>query len=113
MTLTLVLFAVLVAIDAVGIALEIERRRLVRKVEEARLEQRRRRQQDPLRLRRRVIINLRNGSAVAGVLWTRAGGKLVLKDAVLHEHEQEVHVDGEIVIDAEMVTFVQVPPVSA
>lgn len=65
----------------------------------------------PLALRRRVLVNLKTGKAVAGVLWTRRRGVIVLKSATLHEpRAQPVPVDGEVIIAKENVDFVQVLP---
>ena len=65
----------------------------------------------PLELRRRVLVNLKTGKAVAGVLWTRRRRLLVLKDATLYEgREAPVSIDGDVVIERSNVDFVQVLP---
>ena len=64
-----------------------------------------------LALRRRVIVNLKTGRAVRGVLWTRRGSSLVLKSAELLEAGRNpTAVIGEVVVDAANVDFVQVLP---
>jgi len=64
---------------------------------------------DRLGLRRRVLVNLTGGQAVEGVLWTRSGRSVVLKDARLHEVGAEpVSMDGEVVIDRDKVDFIQI-----
>ena len=68
----------------------------------------------PLALRRRVLVNLKTGKAVSGVLWTRSRRSLVLKDPVLHQDRTDpVRLDGEVLIDAVNVDFVQVLPAVA
>jgi small nuclear ribonucleoprotein (snRNP)-like protein len=65
----------------------------------------------PLVLRRRVLVNLKTGKALEGVLWTRRRGVLVLKDATLLEPKvPPVKVDGEVLVDRANVDFVQVAP---
>lgn len=65
----------------------------------------------PLVLRRRVLVNLKTGKALEGVLWTRRRGVLVLKDATLLEPKaQPVPVDGEVLIERANVDFVQIAP---
>lgn len=63
------------------------------------------------RRRRRCIVNLHsdNGDSIEGVLWTRRGPWLVLKDARLLRANGAVEpADGEIVIEARQVAFIQV-----
>lgn len=58
---------------------------------------------------RRVIVNTRTDRAFRGVLWRQRGGYLVLRDAeMIQPGGQAVQVDGEIVIGAENVDFIQV-----
>lgn len=60
-------------------------------------------------VRRRVLVNLVDGKAIAGVLWARRGPLLVLKDATLHGPGPEpVPVDGEVLVERGRVDFVQV-----
>lgn len=62
-----------------------------------------------LMLRRKVIVNLQGDQAIAGVLWARRGGLLVLKQAQLHEPGVDpVPMDGDVVIERSRVDFVQV-----
>jgi hypothetical protein len=63
------------------------------------------------RLRRRCIVNLRGDGidTIEGVLWTRRGRWLVLKDArLLHRDDPPVPADGEILIDRDQINFLQV-----
>lgn len=60
--------------------------------------------------RRRVIVNLVDGSALAGLLWARRGPLLVLRNAVLHEHGQDIGVDGEAVVERSRVAWIQSLP---
>jgi len=65
----------------------------------------------PLALRRRVLVNLKTGNAVEGVLWTRRRGVLVLKAATLHQPKTApAPLDGEVLVDRANVDFVQVLP---
>jgi small nuclear ribonucleoprotein (snRNP)-like protein len=60
---------------------------------------------------RRVIVNTRSDKAFRGVLWARRGGYLVLRNAELLKPKGEtVAVDGEVVIEAANVDFIQVVP---
>lgn len=60
-----------------------------------------------LRPRRRVMVNLTDGTALAGVLWRRRGRFLVLRDARLHQAGGEAPIDGEAIVDRARVLFVQ------
>ena len=63
------------------------------------------------RLRRRCIVNLRGDDAdsIEGVLWTRRGRWLVLKDArLMHRDDPPVPADGEILVDRDNINFLQV-----
>jgi hypothetical protein len=61
-----------------------------------------------LMVRRRVVVNLMGDRAITGVLWTRRGGYLVLKNASLLEPGAEpTQMDGDVLIDRERVLFVQ------
>jgi small nuclear ribonucleoprotein (snRNP)-like protein len=60
-------------------------------------------------VKKRVIVNTKTGRAFIGVLWMRRWGYLVLKNAqMLHQQSGTTPVDGEIVIDAFNVDFIQV-----
>lgn len=63
-------------------------------------------------LHRTVIVNLRTGKAVRGVLMAYRGPVLVLKNAELIEARAVVPVDGDVVIERTNVDFVQVMPSS-
>lgn len=65
--------------------------------------------QDRLGARRRVLVNLVDGKALQGLLWSRRGRMLILKDVTLLESgAQPAPVDGEVLIEATRVDFVQV-----
>lgn len=58
----------------------------------------------------RVLVNLEDGRAFAGVLYDRRGPLLVLRDAQLIEPGAEpTAVDGEVLIERPKVAFIQVP----
>ena len=58
---------------------------------------------------RQVIVNTKSDKAFAGVLWARRGGYLVLRNArLLQAGGSSTDVDGEVVIDASNVDFMQV-----
>jgi hypothetical protein len=60
---------------------------------------------------RRVIVNTRTDKTFRGVLWRRRGDYLVLRDAQLLKAKGElIPLDGEVVIDAANVDFIQVVP---
>jgi hypothetical protein len=57
----------------------------------------------------RVIVNTKTDRTFRGVLWRRRGGYLVLRNAeLLKSRGETVPVDGEVVIPAENVDFMQV-----
>jgi len=58
---------------------------------------------------RRVVVNTKTDRAFRGVLWRRYRGYLVLRNAELVKAGGEtVPVDGEVVIEAENIDFMQV-----
>lgn len=60
-------------------------------------------------LRKRVMVNLTDDKAIGGVLWSRKGGYVVLKDATLHVRGTDpTPIDGEVLVDRSRVDFVQV-----
>lgn len=62
----------------------------------------------PLDVRRRVLVNLQGDRALVGVLWQRSGGWLVLRDArLMVPGEEPAPIDGEAVVEAARVEFVQ------
>lgn len=60
-------------------------------------------------VRRKVLVALRTGQAVTGLLWTRRNRFLVLKDAQLLEPGVEpTRMDGDVIIEREQVLYTQV-----
>ena len=58
---------------------------------------------------RRVIVNTKTGMAFRGVLWRKALGYLVLRNAELLKAKGETTpMDGEVVIESSNVDFIQV-----
>jgi small nuclear ribonucleoprotein (snRNP)-like protein len=58
---------------------------------------------------RRVIVNTKTDRAFRGVLWRKARGYLVLRDAEILKGKGETSpVDGEVVIESSNVDFMQV-----
>lgn len=58
----------------------------------------------------RMLINLTDGSAIDGLLWDERPPLLVIRDARLHAPgaDAPTPLDGEIVVDAARIAFVQV-----
>ncbi len=57
----------------------------------------------------RVLVNMVDGRAFAGVLFARRGPLLVLRQAQLIEPGTEpVDLDGEVIIERQRVAFIQV-----
>lgn len=62
-------------------------------------------------LRKRVLFNLDNGDAIAGLVWHVAGGPVFsLRDAELYARSTRsaVAMDGEVIIDGANVVHAQV-----
>ena len=58
---------------------------------------------------RRVVVNTKTDRAFRGVLWRKRGGYLVLRNAeMIKAGGAAVQMDGELVIDAANVDFIQV-----
>lgn len=59
-------------------------------------------------VRKRAVVNLKNGAAIEGVLY-RTGSPLEVKDATVHEPGAEpAKADGVIVIDRDNVDYIQI-----
>lgn len=59
-------------------------------------------------VRHRVVVNLKTGAAIQGVLY-RTGNPLEVKDAtVLEPGAEPVQADGAIVIDRDNVDYIQI-----
>jgi hypothetical protein len=62
--------------------------------------------------RRRILVPLKSGAALRGILWATGDGLLVLKAAeYLEDGRDPVPIDGEAIIETTNVEFVQVLPV--
>lgn len=63
------------------------------------------------RLRRRCIVNLRDAGSdsIEGILWTRRGRWIVLKDArLIHPADNSVTpADGEVLVPVQQIAFIQ------
>lgn len=58
--------------------------------------------------RRQVIVNLVDGSALAGILFRQAGPLLILKNAtVLERGAQPAPAEGDLVVERDRVLFIQ------
>jgi small nuclear ribonucleoprotein (snRNP)-like protein len=58
---------------------------------------------------RRVIVNTKTDRAFRGVLWRRARGYLVLREAeILKAKGETTPMDGEVMIESSNVDFIQV-----
>lgn len=61
-------------------------------------------------VRRRVIVNLINGTSIDGVLLKQDGPLLVIANAsYLEPGAEPTPLDGEVVIERERVLFIQAP----
>ena len=59
--------------------------------------------------KRRVVVNTKTDRAFRGVLWRKAWGYLVLRDAeMIKPGGETVRMDGELVIERANVDFLQV-----
>lgn len=60
-------------------------------------------------IRHKVLINLLSGNGIEGVITQQVGHHYVLKGATVHEvGQQPAPADGEIVVDAANVDFIQI-----
>ena len=60
---------------------------------------------------RSVILNLKSGEAITGVLWHSRGPWLTLKDAsLLTAGKKPTPMDGEVVVHRDNLNFAQVLP---
>ncbi len=58
---------------------------------------------------RKVVVNTKTDRAFRGVLWQRRAGYLVLRGAeLIKPHGETVPLDGEVMIEAANVDFMQV-----
>ncbi|MEX1078890.1 MAG: hypothetical protein WED09_07265 [Homoserinimonas sp.] len=59
-------------------------------------------------VRRKVVVNLRDGQAIEGVLFKQSGPLLVVKNATfLEEGVDPMPLDGDTVIERDQVLFIQ------
>jgi small nuclear ribonucleoprotein (snRNP)-like protein len=59
-------------------------------------------------LKRRVVVNLKTGTAVSGVLLRKTGPLLIMGDCTVHEPGSEPSsAEGELVIERSNVDFIQ------
>lgn len=66
-----------------------------------------------LAIRRRVLVNKIDGTAIDAVLWKRRGRLVVLRDAAfLQPGNAPAQMEGEIIVDRDQIDFIQVtgPP---
>lgn len=72
---------------------------------------------DPYRkivVARRVIVNLRDETAISGYVTDATRGVLVLRGAeLLVSGAEPLSISGDVVIDRENVSFIQIPPGSS
>lgn len=61
------------------------------------------------RLRKQVIVTLKDGSAFAGVLFDIDPDIVVLRNTVSIGDEKRVPVDGEVLLERKEIAFYQVP----
>lgn len=58
--------------------------------------------------KRSVIVNLKTEKAFRGVLWSKSGPLLVVRQAELLEQGRSVSMDGEVIVERANVDFIQV-----
>lgn len=59
-------------------------------------------------IHRRVVVNLMDGTAITGVMFTKAGPLLVVKDAtLLFEQAEPQPLDGDVVVERSRVSYIQ------
>ncbi len=57
---------------------------------------------------RRVIVNLTDGTSIAGILYRQSGPLLFLRDAVYFEPGRDgLALDGEAIVERDRVQFIQ------
>lgn len=55
-----------------------------------------------------LIVNLKNGRAFRGILWSENGDLLVLRNAVLFAAgEEPTDVDGDVIVERHDIDFIQ------
>ncbi|MCQ4119876.1 hypothetical protein [Rhodococcus tibetensis] len=61
-----------------------------------------------LLIHRRVVVNLRSGNAIAGIVTKSTPKVVIVRDAVVHEHGvAPAPADGEILIERDHIDFIQ------
>jgi hypothetical protein len=65
---------------------------------------------EPYPVLRRVIVNLKSGTAIRAVVWGRRGQWLILREALLRERGQTapVPLDGEVAVVVADIDYIQV-----
>lgn len=59
-------------------------------------------------LNERILVNLKSGKAIGGILWKERGGLLVLRDASIYElGSNPVPLDGDTIIERVDIDFAQ------
>lgn len=59
-------------------------------------------------VRRRVLVNLKSGTAISGVVTKSTGVELIIRDGVLHQRDGvQSPADGELIVERADVDFIQ------
>lgn len=59
---------------------------------------------------RQIVVNLDDGTTIAGVLFQQAGPLLVLKNAhLVASNAEPVPLDGDVIVERSRVVFIQAP----
>jgi small nuclear ribonucleoprotein (snRNP)-like protein len=60
--------------------------------------------------RRKVVVNLRSGTAFEGILYAKRGPLVVLRNATMHGpgNARPAAVDGSVVVERSEIEFIQV-----
>lgn len=59
-------------------------------------------------VRRRVVVVVEGDRSFTGVLWSRRGALLVLRQASIGESGKEIPLDGDVIVERRRVQWIQV-----
>lgn len=59
-------------------------------------------------IKRSVVVNLKTDKAFRGVLWSKRGPLLIVRQATLYDSGRQLPMDGEVIVERANVDFIQV-----